>query len=1084
MSWWKLPLVILAVVGAVWPAEEAKRKWDVNAPPGEKSVVKLDTRTGTWMTVDVSPDGKQILFDLLGDLYVMPISGGEAKALTHSMAWENQARFSPDGRRITYMSDAGGGDNIWVMDADGANAHALTNEDFRLLSNPVWHPGGDYIVARKHFTGTRSLGSGELWMYHVGGGKGIQLVEKPNWQKDLGEPAFSPDGRYLYYSRDTTPGQSFEYNRDSNGRIFEILRLDLRNGRSRPLVSGPGGSIRPIPSPDGKHLAFVRRVRNQSTLFLKNLEDGREFPVWSGLERDLQEAWSVHGVYPAFSWTPGGQHLVVWAQGKIWNVDWKSKTAREIPFHVTDTRQVLKAVRFETPVAPETFDVKMLRWVNVAPQGEAVVYSALGHLYAKPLPEGPARRLTKQTDHFEFFPRFSPNGREVVFVTWDDEAMGTVRKLDLGSGRESILVKEPGKYSEPCFSPDGSTVAFVKSRGGYLTSPWHAMETGVFTVASNGQGTPVRVTEDGEAPQFSPDGTAVYVTRSGVEKEVDLYSKLVRINLVGDATGNRETDIATSEFATEFAISPNGKWLSFVERFHTYVTPLPGSSKPLRLSPKMDTLPVQQLDVNAGHYMHWSGDSSKVYFSLGDELFTSELKHAFAFMPGAPKELPKVAEHGLKIGFRQAADKPKAVTAITGARIITMKGDEVIENGTLVIEDNRISAVGSGLQAPVGATIIDGKGRTIIPGLIDVHWHGGMGEDEIIPQQSWVNYASLAFGVTTIHDPSNSTTEIFTQAELQKAGAVVGPRIFSTGTILYGAKSSFTAVVNSEEDALTHLKRMKAAGAISVKSYNQPRRDQRQQILEAARRTGMMVVPEGASLFQSNMNMIVDGHTGIEHAIPVPIAYDDVKQLWSQTQVGYTPTLIVGYGGLDGEHYFYDTTEVWRHPILSAFVPKAILEPRSIRRQKAPLEDYNVFRIAKTATELLHAGVPVNIGAHGQREGLGAHWEMWMFGLGGMTSLEAIRAATLSPARYLGMEKEIGSLEKGKLADLVILDGDILGDIRQSDRIHSVMINGRLYDLPTMNEVSPRKKPRKAFFFETKDGSAVPVNAFTHGDGD
>jgi imidazolonepropionase-like amidohydrolase len=346
-----------------------------------------------------------------------------------------------------------------------------------------------------------------------------------------------------------------------------------------------------------------------------------------------------------------------------------------------------------------------------------------------------------------------------------------------------------------------------------------------------------------------------------------------------------------------------------------------------------------------------------------------------------------------------------------------------------------------------------------------------------------VDYASLAFGVTTIHDPSNDTSEIFTHSEMQKAGKVVAPRIFSTGTILYGAKANMSAVVNSLDDALTHLKRLKAAGAISVKSYNQPRREQRQQILEAARQTGMMVVPEGGSLFQHNMTMVIDGHTGVEHSIPVANAYDDVKQLWSQTQVGYTPTLIVGYGGLDGEHYWYARTDVWKHPILSRYVPRSVLESRSVRRETAPEEDFNVFKVAKTATELQRAGVPVNMGAHGQREGLGAHWEMWTLAGGGMTSLEAIRAATLNGARYLGMEKDIGSLEVGKLADMVILNGDILKDIRQSDQIAQVMINGRLYDINTMNEVGAGNKPRKAFFFEGKNAGNVPVNVETHGEG-
>jgi len=1070
---WKHPLVCLALVAAAQAAEPSA--WDVNNPPGPKQTVKLDTRTGTWMTVDVSPDGKTLLFDLLGDLYLLPMEGGEARPLTHSMAWENQARFSPDGKRIAFMSDSGGGDNIWIMDADGANPRQVTREDFRLLSNPAWHPGGEYVVARKHYTGTRSLGAGELWMYHVAGGKGQQLVEKANWQKDLGEPAFAPGGRHLYYSQDTTPGPQFEYNRDAHGQIFEILRMDLKTGRTEPFVSGSGGSIRPTPSPDGRHLAFVRRVGMQSTLFLKDLSSGREFPVWNGLERDLQESWSVHGVYPAFAWTPDGAALVVWAQGRIWRVDWRKKTAREIPFHVADTREVRAAVRFETPVAPDVFDVKMLRWVQVAPQGGQVVYSALGRLYAKTLPDGAPRRLTKQADHFEFFPSFSPDGREVVFTTWDDGAQGTVRKLDLASGRETVLVAEPGQYGDPRFSPDGRTVAFVKSRGGHLTSPWNALETGVFTVSAAGGGRPVRVAEEGEAPQFGPDGATLYVTRTGVRNQVELFSKLVRIRLGGDGTEPREAEVAASESATEYALSPDGRWVAFVEGFHTYVAPLPASGRTLQVGPKMDAFPVRRLDVNAGRYLHWSGDGSKLHYALGDELFTRDLKDAFEFLPGAPKAAPAAPERGQKIGFRQPLDKPKGLTAITGARIVTMRGDEVIEDGTLVVEDNRIKAVGKGIPVPAGARVVDAKGRTVIPGLIDAHWHGAMGDGEIIPQQSWVNYASLAFGVTTVHDPSNSTTEIFTQSELQKAGDVVGPRIFSTGTILYGAKAPITAVVDGPGDALAHLKRMKAAGAISVKSYNQPRREQRQQILEAARETGMLVVPEGGSLFQTNMNMIVDGHTGIEHAIPVPAAYDDVKQLWTQTKVGYTPTLIVAYGGLDGEHFFYDTTDVWRHPILSAFVPRTILEPASVRRPKAPLEDYNVIRVAKTATDLARAGVSVHIGAHGQREGLGAHWELWMFGLGGMTPLECIRAATLSPAKYLGLDRDIGSLEPGKLADLVILDGDVLADIRNSDRIRSVMINGRLHDLPTMDEVLPRKKARRTFFFETSDGSAVPV---------
>jgi imidazolonepropionase-like amidohydrolase len=231
------------------------------------------------------------------------------------------------------------------------------------------------------------------------------------------------------------------------------------------------------------------------------------------------------------------------------------------------------------------------------------------------------------------------------------------------------------------------------------------------------------------------------------------------------------------------------------------------------------------------------------------------------------------------------------------------------------------------------------------------------------------------------------------------------------------------------------------------------------------------------------MTMVVDGHTGVEHALPVEKVYDDVKQLWSQTQVGYTPTLGVAYGGLDGEHYWYAHTDVWKHPILTRYVPRSVLEPRSVRRETAPEEDFNVLKVATAATELQRAGVPVNLGAHGQREGLAAHWEMWTLVKGGMTPMEAIRSATINGARYLGLDKDVGSLEVGKLADLVIVDGDVLKDIQVSDRVSKIMLNGRLYDAANMNEVGKTKKTRKPFFFEGKNGNGMPVEAaeYSHG---
>jgi imidazolonepropionase-like amidohydrolase len=535
--------------------------------------------------------------------------------------------------------------------------------------------------------------------------------------------------------------------------------------------------------------------------------------------------------------------------------------------------------------------------------------------------------------------------------------------------------------------------------------------------------------------------------------------------------GKDERSHLESENATSFQVSPDGRWVAFIERFQAYVMPFVATGKAVDVGPKESALPIRRVTRDAGETLRWSGDSKSLNWSLGPELYTLEVRNAFSFLEGAPETLPDPPAKGVDLGFQAESDAPKGTVAVVGGRVVTMagaRGDEVIEDGTVVLEGNRIKAVGprASVAVPAGAYVVDAKGKTVIPGLIDVHWHGPFGSDGIIPQRNWVTYASLAYGVTTLHDPSNDTDTVFAASELQRAGLITAPRIFSTGTILYGANAPFTATVDSLEDARSHLRRLKAVGAFSVKSYNQPRRDQRQQIIAAARELGMMVVPEGGSLFEHNMTQVVDGHTGIEHSIPVAKIYDDVVQLWKGTQVGYTPTLIVGYGGIWGENYWYDKTHVWENERLLGFVPREVIDERARRRVTAPDEEYNHFDLARLATRLSRAGVEVQIGAHGQREDLGAHWEMWMLAQGGMTPMEVLRCATINGARYLGLDKDIGSLETGKLADLVVLDDDPLADIRNSDHIHWVIQNGRVYDARTLDQLAPDRHKREPFFWQ------------------
>ncbi|GAK33199.1 protein TolB [alpha proteobacterium Q-1] len=1056
-----MPMLALAGASAFAQDTETKEdgeakeaKWDVSNPPtGPQSAVEIDVREGTWMSLALSPDGKTILFDLLGDIYSLPIKGGEAKALASGLSWDMHPAFSPDGSQIAFISDRAGGENIWIMKADGSDPRQVTREDFRLINSPIWSPDGRFIAARKHFTTQRSLGTGEIWLYHAQGGSGVKLVARPNedFQKEQGEPAFSPDGKTLYFTRNATPGNRFIYAQDSNDEIFQIRAYDMASGKIETLIDGPGGAVRPTPSPDGKKLAFVRRIQTRSALFIKDLASGAETLIHDDLDQDMQETWATQGVYPTMAWTPNSQSLLFWAGGGIKRIDLADNRVSTIPFHVKDSRTVIAPPRFKVDVAPDEVAAKMLRFAIQSPDGGQAVYEAFGKLWIKKTDGGTPKRLTRdEGDQFELYPSFSRDGKTIVFISWDDQDLGHVRMVKASGGTSRLISKTPGHYRRPALSPDGKTIIVERGEGGMLTSDLWSMDPGLYRLSVD-SGAFKKIADNGRDAHFGQTNDRVYFTIGGEKQSL----------VSTDLDGNDQRTHATSLYGSDFRISPDGSWLAYSEGYQVYALPFPPSGE-VELSPNGKSLPMKRLSATGGAFMGWSA-AQRLNWSVGPVLHHVDMATVL-------DEDFKPTDSGIDLGFSRKADKPQGRVALVGARIITMDADRtVIENGTILIENNKIMAVGAAdaITVPDDAKRVDVAGKTILPGFIDIHAHGPQGVDGIIPQQNWAQMAHLGLGVTTVHDPSNRAAHIFAASEYQRAGLILGPRIFSTGEILYGAKSRFFVDIKTPEDALDAVRRLKAQGAISVKNYNQPRREQRQMVVEAARQEGLMVVAEGGSLYHMDMSLIADGNTGVEHNVPGERFYEDVLQFWSQTEVGNTPTLVVNYGGPAAEVMFYQRDDVWLHPHLSKYVPPHILEPRSIRRIKAPMRDYQpLLDSAANAKRLMDRGVSIHSGAHGQREGLGTHWEIWTFTMAGMSPMEALSTATINPARYLGMDAEIGSLETGKLADLIILDGNPLEDIEATDDLSLIMLNGRLYDAETLDETITGNRQRKPFYWE------------------
>ncbi len=1041
----------------------AQDKWDVSQPHGEFTETTISVNEGTWMNLDVSPDGSMLVFDLLGDIYTMPIEGGEATILREGHAFEVQPRFSPDGKLISFTSDAGGGDNLWVMDVSGENARQVTKEKFRLLNNSAWTPDSEYLVGRKHFTSGRSLGAGEIWMYHLQGGDGIQLTKRKNDQQDVGEPSVSPDGRYVYFSEDMYPGGHFQYNKDPNSQIYVIKRYDRDTGKTETVVRGSGGAARPQVSRDGKKLAFIRRVRTKTVLYVHDLETGVQSPVYDQLSKDQQEAWAIFGIYPGFNWMPDNHHIVIWAKGKINKINIGDGSAVNIPFKATATHKIANAIKFKQEIDPDNFSSKVIRGPVLSPDGKLLAFNAAGYLYIKKMPNGKPKRLTSGVD-FEFDPSFSPDGASIIYVTWDDEEKGSIRKVSAKGGESQKLTAEKGIYRTPSYSSDGKKIVYYKESGNGAQGRSYAKQPGIYWMNENG-GKAHFVIDDGRNPIFSKSGERIFYQKGG-SIFGDLDKSLRSVN----NEGNDEKIHFHSKYAGQFTISPNNRWVAFGELYNVYVMPFSEFGETIEVSKDQKALPMTKVTDEAGNNLQWSSASDELSWVLGSEHYTMALKNAFTFLEGSPDSISEIPKTLVDINLTLNTDRPNGIIAFTGARLVTMNGKEVIENGVLVVEKNRIKAIGEAgkVKIPDNAKTYDVSGKTIIPGIIDTHAHLNAFRGGLTPQKEWPYYANLAFGITATHDPSSNTEMSLSQSEMVRTGQMVGPRIFSTGTILYGADGDFKAVIDDYKDAEFAIKRTKAYGAFSVKSYNQPRREQRQQLIKAAQENEIMVYPEGGSTFFTNLTMILDGHNSIEHNIPVAPLYEDVLQLWAASKTANTPTLIVNYAGMSGENYWYQTTNVWENEHLLKYTPRSVIDSRSRHRTMVPMEEYDNGHMltSQSLKYLVDRDVKICVGGHGQLQGLGVHWEMWMLQQGGMTNYEVLRAATIHGAGYIGMEDDLGSLQIGKLADLVVLDKNPLENIQNSQFVMYTMVNGRLYDVTTMNEIGNTEKPRSKFYWE------------------
>lgn len=1083
-------------------AKKAKKARQEGLPLEPDRRLQFTATEGSWMSLDVSPDGRTIVFDLLGDLYTMPFAGGKATPLTQGMAFDAQPRFSPDGSRVVFVSDRQGGSGIWIISMDRADTVQVSKGKNNLYQSPEWTPDGAYIVVSRD-----ARGPGRLHLFHAEGGSGATLIDEPENLRTTG-PAFGPDARYVWFAQRRN---TWTYN--SPMREWQLGVYDRETGEHVMRSHRYGGGIRPTLSPDGQWLVYGSRHVDETGLRLRSLTTGAERWLAYPIQRDEQEAVASRDALPGMSFTPDSRAVVVSYGGRIWRVPVDGSPAIEIPFEVDVDLDLGPRVAFDYPIADSaSFVARQIRDAVPSPDGRRLAFTVLDRLYVMDYPDGTPRLLTNR-DVPEHHPTWSPDGRWLAYVTAPTGEGGHLMRVRSdGRGAPEQLTTATALYQQPAWSPDGARIVAIR---GPARAFEEALTRGVpggaqdliWVPATGGDATVIAPVSELTHPHFTRDASRIYAYSFDdglVSFRWDGTDRKAHVKVTGHTLPN-----ATQPFrASVILMAPQGDQAlaSVLNDLYLVTVPFVGGETPTVsvANPENAAFPARKLTIVGGQFPSWRADGRKVHWSIGNAHFVHDLDAAKAFDDsvrlvkkqeaeeadeadeaeeeeadegeGTEKKKTKDAKYEpqeIRILIEIPRDVPQGTAVLRGATVITMRGDEVIREADIVIRNNRIAAVGErgSVTVPDGARVIDVSGATIVPGFVDTHAHLRAAAD-IHRREIWSYAANLAYGVTTTRDPQTATTDVLTYEDLARAGRILAPRMYSTGPGVFSGEN-----IKDRDHAVAVMRRYADYyDTKTIKMYVAGNREQRQWIIGAARELELMPTTEGALDYQMDLTMAIDGYPGQEHNTPGFPFYSDVVRLYVEAGTAYTPTILVTYGGPWAENFFYATENPFEDEKLRRFTPFEEIQSKTLRRNAGWFHPkvHTLDRVAKLVTDIVEAGGLAGVGSHGQLQGLGYHWELWAIQAGGLSEHDALRVGTALGARAIGLDNDIGTVQPGKLADLVILDRNPLDDIRNTNSVRMVMKNGRLYDGNSLDEVWPRQRKAGSFYWQRE---ARPVTA-------
>lgn len=1100
--------------------------------------ISFTTNEGSWMSVDVHPDGKTLVFDLMGDIYTLPITGGRATALTTGLAFDTRPRYSPDGKKLLFTSDRSGSENLWYIDFAKKDTVQVTKDRDQNYPSATWTPDGNFIIAAR---GRLDI---KLWMLHKDAGSGVQLMDAPNIKTI--DPAISPDGRYIYFSQ----REGF-WNYNAQMPQYGIGVYDRENAKTKTVAARYGSAFTPVLSKDGKWMAYGTRYEDKTGLILRNLETGDEKWLAYPVQRDDQESMATMGVLPGMSFTPDSKNLIASYGGKFYRLPVDGSKPVEIPFTVDVKLEFGPRLEFKYPVSDTSHAiVTQIRDAVPSPDGKKLAFTALNRLYVMDYPKGKPARVTNN-EFTEAQPAWSPDGNSLAFITWSPNG-GHLYKVALntkGKPTPQQLTKSYALYSYPVWSPKGDRIVFIQGKlRAYKSSIGPAANTSenqlCWIPAAGGDISVIDNASQRANPHFIKGSDRIYLNENNnlVSIRWDGTDQKTHATITGITTfgisnpyaNGHDHSLEPSRYcmlsektaqamelqlptpANQITLSPDGNRAIAQVNNDIYVLVIPRTGKPAVISladPNSSNFPARKLTEIGGEFASWEADGKKVHWSLGNAHFVYDVDSAQAFddsvriakkeearkkadsIANAPKDTavkkaapsmittagsyaspdtlspkansllkrqdsipkpePKYKSEETQIVIYYQRDIPKGTILLKDGRILTMNNDEILEEGDVLIVNNRIKQVGKNISAPAGAKVIDVKGKTIVPGFVDTHAHM-WNQFGIQKNQSWIYAANLAHGVTTTRDPQTGTTDVLTYGDMVDAGKMIGPRIYSTGPGVgfwrYNVRDSAHA-----SDILKQYS--KYFSTKYIKMYMTGPRNVREWIIKACRDQGLTPTTEGGLNYKTNMTNLLDGYPGHEHSIPVYPLYNDVIKAIAESKMTVTPTLLVAYGGPWAENYFFETEEPYKNKKMQHFMPYDELAQKTRRVQGWFMKEEHVFpKHAQTIKKLVENGGMAGIGSHGEFQGLGYHWEMWALQSGGLKNYDVLKVATITGAQALGLDGDVGSIAAGKLADIVIMDKNPLENIRNTNTVSMVIKNGRVYNGDTLDEIYPQQR--------------------------